>query len=60
MTAINEVSQASEQGAIGTSDIAEKVMEVTNKSMYVANQVSVSKESSIHLHEEIGKFRLED
>lgn len=60
MTAINEVSQASEQGAIGTSDIAEKVMEVTNKSMYVANQVSVSKESSIHLHEEIGKFQLED
>lgn len=59
MTAINEVSQASEQGAIGTSDIAEKVMEVTNKSMEVTNQVNVSKDSSIRLHEEISRFRLE-
>lgn len=59
MSAINEVSLASEQGAIGTSDIAEKVMEVTNKSMEVTNQVNVSKESSIRLHEEIGRFRLE-
>lgn len=60
ITSINEVSQASEQGAIGTSDIAEKVMDVTNKSMDVTNQVNLTKESSMRLQREIGRFRLED
>lgn len=60
MTAINEVSMASDQGAIGTSEIAEKVMEVSDKSMEVTKQINYSKESSERLKEEIGKFKLEN
>jgi methyl-accepting chemotaxis protein len=58
MLAITEVSRASEQGAIGTGDIAEKVMDITNMSSEVTSQVKISQESSIKLQKEISNFKL--
>ncbi|HEX3022079.1 MAG TPA: methyl-accepting chemotaxis protein, partial [Lachnospiraceae bacterium] len=58
MLAITEVSRASEQGAIGTGDIAEKVMDITNMSAEVTSQVKISQESSTKLQKEISNFKL--
>lgn len=56
MLAVNEVSKAASEGAIGTNDIAEKVVNVTTMSSEVASQIDLSKESTLRLNEEISQF----
>ncbi|MCS6132269.1 methyl-accepting chemotaxis protein [Clostridium botulinum] len=59
MQSIEEVSQASEQGAIGTAGIANRTCEVNNKSVEVVQEVSKTKEHIDKLREEISKFRIQ-
>ena len=58
MLSVNEVAQASSEGAIGTGDIAEKIADITSKSAEVSHQVAVSKENCDTLKMEISKFKV--
>ncbi len=56
LMAINEVAKAASEGAIGTSEIAEKVANITAMSSEVTNQIHISRESSEKLEQEISNF----
>ena len=56
LKAISDVSRASQEGASGTTDIAERTSTIMTKSEVVAYQVNKSKESADNLIQEIGKF----
>lgn len=56
--AINEVSLAASEGAVGTGEIAEKVASITTQSGDITNHVSLTRESSIKLQEEIAGFTI--
>ncbi|GAA0742407.1 methyl-accepting chemotaxis protein [Clostridium oceanicum] len=56
---IDGVAAAASEGAGGTTEIASRVVSVTDKSSNVLNQVSKSKESAERLKEEISKFKME-
>jgi methyl-accepting chemotaxis protein len=56
--AIDAVAQASSEGAIGTTSIANKISDVNIKSNEVMGQVLKSKESAERLKEEIKKFKI--
>lgn len=58
MLAVNEVAKAATEGASGTSDIAQKVANITIKSSEVINEVQISKESSELLQKEIERFKV--
>ena len=55
---IDGVSQASSEGAGGTTDIAIKVSDISNKSNEVLEQVIKTKESANNLKAEISKFKI--
>ncbi|MDD2971830.1 MAG: methyl-accepting chemotaxis protein [Lachnospiraceae bacterium] len=59
MEAVDEVAKASNEGASGTSNIAEKVLEVSAQSHTVLEEAAASQESSDRLKEEIAKFTVE-
>ena len=56
--AVNEVAQAASEGAIGTGEIAEKVANITAKSSEVTKQISISRDSSEKLHQDISNFTI--
>lgn len=58
INAINEVAKAASEGAIGTSEIAEKVSNVTEKSGDVTKQISIARDSSEILKENITNFKI--
>jgi len=53
---VNEVAKAASEGAIGTSEIAERVANITAKSSDVTKQIDVSRDSSEKLKQEISNF----
>ncbi|MGL4732041.1 MAG: methyl-accepting chemotaxis protein [Clostridium sp.] len=55
---IEQVSIASNEGADGTVNIAEKVMNITEKSNTIIKEVANSTESSHNLDAQIGKFKI--
>ena len=55
---IDGVSQASSEGAGGTTDIASKVSDISDKSNEVLEQVIKTKESANNLKLEISKFKI--
>ena len=59
MTAVNEVAQASTEGATGTGDIAIKISDITNLSAEVVQQAAISKSNSDFLKREISNFKLD-
>lgn len=58
LKAIEGVAAAANQGADGTTDIANRIAAVTNQSSQVLNLVYESKESSDKLIDEVGKFKV--
>jgi methyl-accepting chemotaxis protein len=58
LATIDGVAEASSEGAVGTTNIASKVTDVSTKSNDVMNQVLKSKESASKLKEEIKKFKI--
>ncbi|WP_252231948.1 methyl-accepting chemotaxis protein [Clostridium sp. ZBS15] len=59
MQSIEEVSQASSQGATGTAGIANRTCDVNNKSVEVVEEVSKTKQHIDKLREEISKFKIQ-
>ncbi|MFD3450341.1 methyl-accepting chemotaxis protein [Microbacteriaceae bacterium 4G12] len=55
---IEHVSLASNEGAEGTANIVEKVVDITDKSHKIIEEVNKSKESTEQLNEEIYKFKI--
>jgi methyl-accepting chemotaxis protein len=55
---IKEVSNAANDGAGGTNDIANKVMQINEQSDYILEEVVKSSESSDKLKNEISKFKI--
>ncbi|MCB2288653.1 methyl-accepting chemotaxis protein [Clostridium sp. CS001] len=55
---IEQVAMASNQGAQGTIDIAEKVSDITHISNEIIGKVKKSKTSAEQLNEEVGKFKI--
>ena len=58
LSAIEGVSEAANEGASSTTDIAYRVSEVNTKSNEVIEQISRTKESTTKLTEEISKFKI--
>ncbi len=58
MRTVNEVARAATEGAVGTGDIAEKVMVITNKSLEVTQEVDNSKNISDRLKAEMSNFTI--
>lgn len=58
MTAVNEVAKSASEGAIGTSDIAQKVAFITEKSSEVSRLIEDSKNSTDKLGQEIAMFTI--
>ncbi|MDF2485462.1 MAG: chemotaxis protein [Herbinix sp.] len=58
MTSVSEVAHAATEGATGTSDIAEKIANITDKSNEVTKQVEASRESTERLKVEIANFTI--
>jgi len=59
MQAVDEVAKASNEGAAGTTNIAEKVLDISTQSHTVLEEATASKESSDILKAEIAKFKVE-
>lgn len=55
---IEHVSLASNEGAEGTTNIAQKVIDITEKSNKIIEEVKKSKESTEQLNEEVSKFKI--
>ncbi|SHI64078.1 methyl-accepting chemotaxis protein [Clostridium cavendishii DSM 21758] len=55
---IDQVAQAADEGANGTTNIAEKIIDITQKSMDILSEVENTKQSTDKLNEEIGKFKI--
>lgn len=55
---IEQVAAASNEGAEGTYNIADKIVAITEKSNRVAEEVAKSKNSSQQLNEQISKFKI--
>ncbi|GCD09896.1 methyl-accepting chemotaxis protein [Clostridium tagluense] len=55
---IEQVSMASNEGAEGTTNIAQKVGDITDKSNKIIREVTKSKESVEQLTEEVSKFKI--
>ncbi len=55
---IEQVSLASNEGAEGTTNIAQKVGDITEKSNIIIEEVKKSKESAEQLNEEVCKFKI--
>lgn len=58
LQSIDWVSQASSQGAIGTTDIANKVSQISTSSSDVMNQILETKNSVDNLVKEVSKFKI--
>lgn len=59
MTAMNEITVASEEGAKGTTNIAERSTDILQSSEVVVSEVSRSKEIAQSLRQEVQKFKVE-
>lgn len=59
LVAIDGVAEAANEGASGTTDIANQVSELNNNSKKAMEQVLRSKESAKNLKDETSKFRIE-
>ncbi|MBZ9634395.1 methyl-accepting chemotaxis protein [Clostridium sp. FP1] len=55
---IEQVSMASNEGAEGTTNIAQKAGDITDKSNKIIREVTKSKESVEQLNEEVSKFKI--
>ncbi|MBO5278103.1 MAG: methyl-accepting chemotaxis protein [Lachnospiraceae bacterium] len=58
MLAMNEISTASQEGAKGTSDIAERATAIMEKSGVVAAEVRSAGDAVDYMHKELEKFRV--
>lgn len=56
--AINEVAKTATEGAAGTSDIAEKIANITVMSGNVTNEINITRDSSLKLEKEIAGFTI--
>jgi methyl-accepting chemotaxis protein len=57
-TTINEISLAANEGAEGSSDIAQRVMEMLNNVNSLVQQSNATKHSSDQLLKEVGEFKV--
>ncbi|AZV55764.1 methyl-accepting chemotaxis protein [Clostridium sp. AWRP] len=55
---IDQLAEASSQGAEGTTNVAKKIDDVNSKTNSIVEQIAMSSESMGKLKEEIGKFKL--
>lgn len=55
---IEQVSMASNEGAEGTTNIAQKIGDVTEKSNIIIEEVKKTRESAEQLNEEVSKFKI--
>lgn len=55
---IEQVSMASNEGAEGTTNIAQKASDITEKSNKIVEEAEKSKESAEQLNEEVSKFKI--
>ena len=55
---IEQVAMASNEGADGTTNIAQKVGDITEKSNTIIEEVKKSKKSADQLNEEVSKFKI--
>ncbi|OBR92233.1 methyl-accepting chemotaxis protein 4 [Clostridium ragsdalei P11] len=55
---IDQIAEASSQGAEGTTNVAKKIDDVNSKTNSIVEQIAMSSESMGKLKEEIGKFKL--
>ena len=55
---IRDISKAAEEGAEGTTEIAQRASIIVNESAEVLEQVTKTKQSSESLRGEIGKFHV--
>lgn len=58
MLAMNEISTASQEGAKGTSDIAERAAAIMEKSGAVGSEVRNAGDAVAHMHKELEKFKV--
>ena len=56
--AVNEVTRAASEGAVGTGEIAEKIAGITAMSGEVTDQITITRDSSLRLQKEIGGFTI--
>ncbi|NMM63949.1 methyl-accepting chemotaxis protein [Clostridium sp. P21] len=54
---IDQVAQSSNEGAAGTSEISEKIIDITNKTDEIVTDLDSSKESANKLIQQISKFK---
>lgn len=59
MTAMNEITVASEEGAKGTTNIAERSTDILQSSEVVVSEVTRSKDIAQTLRQEVQKFKVE-
>ena len=59
MTAMNEITVASEEGAKGTTNIAERSTDILQSSEVVVSEVARSKDIAQTLRQEVQKFKVE-
>ncbi len=55
---IDQLAEASSQGAEGTTNVAKKIDDVNSKTNSIVEQIAMSSESMGKLKEEISKFKL--
>lgn len=55
---INEIAKAASEGAYGTTDIAERTMNIMTKSNEVVQGIHTTQNSSMELETQIGKFEI--
>lgn len=55
---INEIAKAASEGAYGTTDIAERTMNIMTKSNEVVRGIHTTQNSSMELEAQIGKFEI--
>lgn len=58
MSTIDAVAMTANDGAAGTTDIADRVAEATNKSTVIMKEVLESKESIDRLEMDVKKFKI--
>ncbi|GKX67372.1 methyl-accepting chemotaxis protein [Inconstantimicrobium mannanitabidum] len=55
---IQQVSMSTNEGAEGTTNIASKIVDITEKSNIIIEEVTKSKESADQLNQEVSKFKI--
>lgn len=59
-SSMNDISRAAEEGAEGTTEIAQRASVIAGESAEVLEQVTRTMESAKTLRTEIGKFRVRE